>query len=204
MNNSITYSLGICAQILFSSRFLVQLIYTEKEKKVANPVVFWFLSLGGAFFMLIYGILRFDLVIITGQFVNYLIYLRNISLKNKWPSRFIKYGAYLFPWLMLVGITPTNYNLMSIFQIQIKTMSVFLIGIIGQSIFNTRFIYQWLFSEIKKTSHLPFGFWVMSLTGGSVLLIYAVLRKDPILFLGQLFGLITYSRNMYYDRKSKA
>jgi lipid-A-disaccharide synthase-like uncharacterized protein len=51
-------------------------------------------------------------------------------------------------------------------------------------------------SEKKKVSTLPIFFWMISILGASLILIYAILRKDPILFMGQIFGLVVYIRNL--------
>ena len=69
-------------------------------------------------------------------------------------------------------------------------------GIIAQLIFTLRFIYQWMYSERNKESVLPFGFWLLSLIGSGMILFYAVLRKDPVLFIGHVFGSIVYIRNL--------
>ena len=70
-------------------------------------------------------------------------------------------------------------------------------GSIGQVIFTFRFVYQWMYSELKKESSLPLGFWLLSLVGSLMILSYAIIRKDPVLFVGQLFGFVIYSRNSY-------
>ena len=70
------------------------------------------------------------------------------------------------------------------------------LGIISQVIFTLRFVYQWLYSERKKSSSLPFGFWLLSLIGSLLILVYAVNRKDPVLFVGHLLGSIIYIRNL--------
>jgi lipid-A-disaccharide synthase-like uncharacterized protein len=53
-----------------------------------------------------------------------------------------------------------------------------------------------LYSEKRKQSLLPIGFWIISIIGSAMLLSYAILRKDPVLFIGQLFGIFVYSRNI--------
>jgi len=70
------------------------------------------------------------------------------------------------------------------------------LGFTGQLIFALRFIYQWICSEKKKESHIPVGFWYLSLAGGISLLIYSIYRKDPVFILGQTTGLIVYVRNL--------
>ncbi|MDG1682113.1 MAG: lipid-A-disaccharide synthase N-terminal domain-containing protein, partial [Flavobacteriaceae bacterium] len=45
MNNIILYLIGFSAQLLFSSRLIIQWFYSEKENKIITPSVFWILSL---------------------------------------------------------------------------------------------------------------------------------------------------------------
>ena len=76
--------------------------------------------------------------------------------------------------------------------------------IISQVVFTLRFIYQWLYSEFKKVSALPLGFWLLSLVGSLLILIYAINRKDPVLFVGHLLGSIIYVRNLILLHKQDA
>jgi len=71
------------------------------------------------------------------------------------------------------------------------------IGFGGQCIFASRFIVQWLYSEKLGRSHIPVVFWYLSIIGGLTLLIYAIFRKDPVIILGQAFGVFIYTRNLY-------
>ena len=79
------------------------------------------------------------------------------------------------------------------------------IGFIGQGLFASRFIVQWIYSEKKGESHIPIIFWYLSIFGGIGLLIYAIFRKDPVIILGQSFGIFIYLRNLYliYKRKNE-
>src|SRR5688572_119140 len=78
------YGLGFFAQSIFGARLVVQLFLSEKKGKVVSPTIFWQLSLMASFLFLIYGIIRNDLVIIIGQTLSYLIYIRNLQLKGNW------------------------------------------------------------------------------------------------------------------------
>lgn len=71
------------------------------------------------------------------------------------------------------------------------------IGFIGQAMFSARFLIQWLASEKVKKSIIPNLFWWFSLAGGSILLIYAIHRADPVFIVGQAAGLFIYFRNIY-------
>ena len=70
------------------------------------------------------------------------------------------------------------------------------IGFVGQGLFASRFIVQWIYSEKKGESSIPIIFWYLSIFGGLGLLTYAIFRKDPVIIIGQLFGIIIYTRNL--------
>ena len=71
-----------------------------------------------------------------------------------------------------------------------------LIGFVGQGLFASRFIVQWIYSEKKGESTIPIIFWYLSIFGGIGLLTYAIFRKDPVIILGQSFGILIYLRNL--------
>ncbi len=72
-----------------------------------------------------------------------------------------------------------------------------LVGLTGQLLFTGRFIVQWIQSERQRKSVIPLAFWYLSMSGGLVLLSYAIYRQDPVFILGQSTGVIIYSRNLW-------
>ena len=76
-----------------------------------------------------------------------------------------------------------------------------IVGFLGQIFFSSRFILQWIYSEISKKSIIPLGFWFFSILGGVTLLIYAIHRKDPVFIMGQATGILIYGRNLYFINK---
>jgi lipid-A-disaccharide synthase-like uncharacterized protein len=200
MNNWIVYAIGFAAQLLFSSRILVQWIISEKNKKVLTPNLFWKISLIASVLLFIYGYLRDDFPIMLGQVITYYIYIRNIQLEHEWDRipGWLRIFLYFFPVVIL--IYGYNNNIMDRANLfnkeQIPTL-LMILGVIAQVLFTFRFIYQWIYSERKKESMLPMGFWIMSFAGSSLIFIYAIFRKDPVLFLAHLSGLMAYSRNIY-------
>ncbi|MBC2856865.1 MAG: lipid-A-disaccharide synthase N-terminal domain-containing protein [Cetobacterium sp.] len=78
-----------------------------------------------------------------------------------------------------------------------------IIGFLGQTLFSMRFIIQWLASEKAKASVIPFSFWIFSLGGSVLLLIYAIYKKDPVFILGQAPNILIYSRNIYLIKKGR-
>tara|TARA_X000000950_G_C13862106_1_gene639148 strand:+ start:443 stop:739 length:297 start_codon:yes stop_codon:yes gene_type:complete len=71
-----------------------------------------------------------------------------------------------------------------------------IVGFVGQGLFASRFIVQWIFSEKKGESYIPVIFWYLSIFGGLGLLTYAIFRKDPVIIVGQTFGIFIYLRNL--------
>lgn len=72
--------IGLFGQLLFTGRFLVQWIASEKARRSVVPVLFWYFSIGGAMILLAYAIYRRDPVFILGQSMGLGIYLRNLWL----------------------------------------------------------------------------------------------------------------------------
>lgn len=71
------------------------------------------------------------------------------------------------------------------------------LGFLGQIAFGSRFLVQWLWSEKTGKSVIPLYFWYASITGGLILLTYAIHIQDPVFILGQSMGLFVYLRNLY-------
>ena len=71
---------GLCAQLAFTGRFLVQWLASEKARKSVMPVAFWYFSLVGGAMLFAYAIHRGDPVFILGQGLGVVIYLRNLWL----------------------------------------------------------------------------------------------------------------------------
>ena len=77
------------------------------------------------------------------------------------------------------------------------------VGLLGQAMFFSRFLVQWLASERAKRSVFPMSFWYLSLSGGVLLLVYAVWRQDPVFILGQTTGAAIYLRNIRLRKREK-
>ncbi len=71
---------GFIGQGLFTARFLVQWIASEKKGDTVVPVAFWWLSLVGGISLLVYAISQRDPVFIVGQSLGMFVYLRNLML----------------------------------------------------------------------------------------------------------------------------
>jgi lipid-A-disaccharide synthase-like uncharacterized protein len=83
---SIWMLLGVVGQALFSGRFLVQWIASERSGRSVLPVAFWYFSLLGGTALMIYAIHRRDPVFVFGQAAGLIVYARNLYLHLR-PAR---------------------------------------------------------------------------------------------------------------------
>ena len=74
---------GFVGQALFSMRFLLQWVQSERARRSVIPVAFWYFSLAGSMVLLVYAIHRQDPVFILGQSAGIAIYLRNLWLISR-------------------------------------------------------------------------------------------------------------------------
>jgi len=199
MNEYLIYVLGFSAQILFFMRTIVQWFKSEKEGEVISPVIYWQISLLGSILMLTYGILRHDFAIVLGQFIVYAVYIRNLQLLRAWKKMFrlSRILSVLIPLIYLGWLILGNtYNFKSIIKNEDVPLFWLIWGTMGQIIFTSRFLYQWIYSENRKDSVLPLGFWIISTIGSAMIFIYSIPRLDPVLFAAHSLGFFIYTRNI--------
>lgn len=72
-------AIGLLGQALFSARFIVQWLQSERVKKSVIPSAFWYFSMAGGATLLAYAIHRRDPVFIIGQGTGLIIYFRNLQ-----------------------------------------------------------------------------------------------------------------------------
>ncbi|MEJ2700776.1 MAG: lipid-A-disaccharide synthase N-terminal domain-containing protein, partial [Desulfuromonadales bacterium] len=70
-------------------------------------------------------------------------------------------------------------------------------------LFFMRFFVQWLYSEKQGRSVIPTAFWYFSLGGGTLLLVYAIIRRDIVFIVGQAMGFFINTRNLYLSARDK-
>ena len=73
-------AIGLAGQALFSARFLIQWIASERMKRSIIPPAFWYFSLAGGVALLVYALQRADPVFIIGQAFGLFVYGRNLHL----------------------------------------------------------------------------------------------------------------------------
>lgn len=199
-------AIGFTAQIFFSARILVQWIMSERARRVLSPSVFWVLSIAGSYLLCLYGWLRSDFSIVLGQFISYYVYLWNLRLKGLWNKM-------LLPFRIVLALTPVvalGFMLSEarvvadmFFRNEDVPLWLLLLGSVGQVVFTLRFVYQWFYSYRRHLSVLPAGFWVISLVGSLTIVSYGIIRLDPVLIVGQSFGLVAYIRNLCIGHRAE-
>ncbi|HEX2767752.1 MAG TPA: lipid-A-disaccharide synthase N-terminal domain-containing protein [Geobacteraceae bacterium] len=81
---------GFAGQALFTMRFIVQWISSERQRRSVVPTAFWYFSLAGGVTILAYALHRKDPVFIVGQSAGVFIYLRNLHMilrQQKAPAK---------------------------------------------------------------------------------------------------------------------
>ncbi len=182
-----------------------QWILSEREKQSVTPLFFWWLSLCGSFLLFVYGYLRVDFALMLGQVLTYFIYMRNLQIQRQW-DKIPSWGRVLLVviplGLLWYGYKKGTTDFLGLFQNPDITTWLLIFGVIAQVIFTSRFVYQWLYAEKNKEAVLPLGFWIISLIGGLMTLIYFIFRQDIVLIISNVMGAIIYTRNiMLYQKK---
>lgn len=81
MSANVWLTVGLIGQMIFSARFVVQWIHSERHRRSSIPMSFWYLSIVGAVILLSYALYARDPVFIIGQAGGLLIYSRNLQLR---------------------------------------------------------------------------------------------------------------------------
>jgi lipid-A-disaccharide synthase-like uncharacterized protein len=77
---------GFVGQAVFSARFMIQWVQSERAGRSVMPLAFWWLSLVGSALLLVYSVHKRDLVFILGQSAGFIVYSRNLALRRRGSS----------------------------------------------------------------------------------------------------------------------
>jgi lipid-A-disaccharide synthase-like uncharacterized protein len=75
-------AVGFIGQMLFASRFFVQLLRSEMAGRSVVPVAFWYFSIGGGLITLVYSyhLGQVGLPFLVAQLGGLVVYARNLQL----------------------------------------------------------------------------------------------------------------------------
>lgn len=196
---------GLIAQGAFSARFLVQWILSERARRSLMPIHFWYFSIAGSVLLLAYATHQRDAVIVLGQLAGLAIYQRNLEIIHRHASEPATF--FLWPWLTMASIAiaagwaSTPVPVVHAITHAHPVWST--VGMIGQCLFTGRFVVQLYFSERAGRPVNPIHFWYLSMSGSALLLAYAISQRDPVIILGQSFGVVVYLRNLALIRQHR-
>lgn len=71
-------------------------------------------------------------------------------------------------------------------------------GLFAQFTFFLRFFVQWIATERARKVVIPAAFWWLSLVGGALILLYSMVRRDPVFIAGNSLGFLIYLRNLWF------
>jgi lipid-A-disaccharide synthase-like uncharacterized protein len=81
--STVWLAIGFAGQAIFTARFAVQWVASERSRNSVVPNAFWWLSLLGGIVLLAYAWYRRDPVIMLGQSLGIVVYTRNLELVRK-------------------------------------------------------------------------------------------------------------------------
>ena len=199
--NTYIIIIGLLSQACYAARQLVQWIMTEKLRRVVSPTGYWAFSLAGCCFMLWYGWLREDIVILVGQILSFYVYVLNLDYKGAWKRipLALRIVFYLVPVACIIGVIIMAPTLIDRFVHNPEiSLSWMIYGTCAQLIFLSRYVYQVVVSVKHHESLLPPPFWIISIVGASLIFVYGLYRLDPILIMGQSVAIAIFSRNLWF------
>jgi lipid-A-disaccharide synthase-like uncharacterized protein len=186
-------AIGYLGQALFTARFLVQWLASEKKGESVVPNAFWWLSVGGSAVLTIYAVALKEPVFLLVSLINGFLYARNLILiyfrREKPTSRRV-----LIPLVLAFAAFLVYAGARKLYSG--VPMPWLILGFTGTACWSGRFVIQWYASERAGKSVMPRSFWYVGLAGALILLSYSVYRRLPVFILGYLFPLFPYLRNL--------
>jgi lipid-A-disaccharide synthase-like uncharacterized protein len=189
---------GFVGNLFYALRVLIQWLASERAGKSVVPVAFWWFSLSGAVVYITYAYIRAEIPFILGISATLVPYTRNLMIHYR-PNRPPRPIGLVMAIASMLGCIP-----IIVFWRERTVLDYwFILGLCGIAVFHSRFYVQWVHSEAKRKSVMPLTFWYMSLVGSMLLLLYSLIRKDPVYILGFVFNVIPYTRNIMLIRKNR-
>lgn len=204
----VLYPLGLVANLLFSLRFLIQWVGSEKKKKSVVTPLFWKISLSANALLCLHALIQLQYPVCLLQALGAVIAWRNLNLMSGRPTSLKRV-------VVLMGVTLVSVTALFALSgdfVWMRAPTSFgsslswgwhAFGTLGITLFASRFWLQWWLAEKEKKSTLSKPFWWMSLIGALVSVVYFVRLGDLVNVLGYGVGLIPYVRNLMLIKNEK-
>ncbi|MBX7256253.1 MAG: lipid-A-disaccharide synthase N-terminal domain-containing protein [Candidatus Hydrogenedentes bacterium] len=208
-------ALGVTGGLIFFSRFYLQWWASERAGRSVMPVSFWYMSSVGAIMLLLYAVHEQSPVGALSFSLNSVIYSRNLIhiWREKGTLTRTKGLAFqgviglitVVALVLLALIWRREYEITQAASGKEATETWFwiAIGSVGALLFGSRFLIQWIATELKRKSVVPHIFWHISVV--ATLLQFACYwhRSEWVYAVGMVTNLFVYIRNIYFNHRGK-
>ena len=206
----LVFFFGLVAQGIFQTRFYIQWLASERQKKSIVPISFWYLSSVGTLMLLTFAAITHSAVGALSNGLNIVIYARN--LVHIWRNQgrlskrmhtfihvavgviaviavYVVIQVWLFKYHETETVSPSEAR---------RTWFWLAIGASGTLLFGSRFIIQWIATERARASVIPTAFWYLSIGATVMQLASYVQTQEWIFALGSVTAVIIYARNLWF------
>lgn len=214
ITRELLYPLGFLSTAAFSLRMLVQWLGSESKGVSLVTPLFWQLSLLGNILLATHGFIQMQFHVFLIQVCNGFISWRNLNLMQPVDKQIsTKKSLLLLLGLACLAIlafagqagVQDRFQWFRIpFDHEIDSplhLAWHLFGFLGLALFSSRFWIQWWCAEKRQKSYLGPSFWWISLVGELITLLYFLKIKDPVNYIGPVFAMIPYIRNLILLKK---
>jgi lipid-A-disaccharide synthase-like uncharacterized protein len=201
-------TIGVLGGLIFYSRFYVQWLASEKQRRVVVPVLFWYMSGAGTLLLLPYAVASQSPLGALSQCFNIVVYTRNLvhiwrakGMLTKRADTLIHVGTGLVAVIAIgfvIRVWLREYDI-SRAASATATHQTWLwlgIGLLGQVLFASRFLIQWVMTERKQESVVPPAFWHISLCAAILQTACFTQRHEWIFAVGMAATILIYIRNI--------
>lgn len=215
---NILYPLGFLANFFFAARFILQWIKSEKMNQSYFSSSFWSISLWGSLLMAIHSFIQMQFPVYLIQACNAVLYWRNLRLVKFQKQELISFSKVCLNLILLIIGTTLLFMVQSwltfgtfewmrvpdFLEPKGTHVSFFwnAVGFCGTFLFATRFWIHWWRAERSISDALRSDFWIISLVGSLLALVYFIHIKDAVNIIGFSAGMVPYMRNLILMHRS--
>jgi len=204
------YVFGTAGAIIFYSRFYVQWVASERQKRSVMPIAFWYISSVGSIMQFVYAYYISSPGAAFGHCFNLVVYSRNLI--HIWRERGrlgkkLNVGVHLgvgcivsVTTVLMIATWWGEYVTNQSEPADQAVRNWFWLGVwgVGQGLFFMRFFVQWIVTEMKRRSVVPPIFWYFSLFAATLQAASFVQRSNWVFAIGMAATIPLYARNLWF------